>query len=57
MNSSHERQRQNNHIEPATTDRLYHEGCEISEQHERERYTSFIIGHSTEGHTRQTIQQ
>ena len=54
-NSSHERKRQNNHIEPAATDILYPEGHENSEQHERERYTSFIIDHSTKGHTRQTI--
>ena len=56
-NSSYERKRQNNHIEPAATNQLYPEGHEISEQHKRERYTSFIIGHSTKGHTRQTIQQ
>ena len=44
-------------FESATTNQLHPEGHEISEQHKRERYTSFIIGHSAKGHTRQTIQQ
>ena len=43
-------------LKPAPTDRLYSRGYEISEQHEREGYTSAIIGHFTKGHTRQTIQ-